>query len=124
MCIGCYEKFGSPRIVNDKTIAAAELVSSVYEKASTGGKGHIVFDDWNLNDDDVKWSLDNLNELDGEYELGKDQLELEKKCLEVFLELTVQERASALAISENFFQLTESKEAKLYEAEIKRRWSK
>jgi len=98
------EEYGPP-IINSKTILAAKLVSKIYEKDGTGGKGHIVFDDWNLEDDNVLWCLKNCKKHGGKFGLGKVQLELERKTLETFLELTISERASALAITEGIIEV-------------------
>lgn len=87
MCYGCYEEAGSPAIINDKTKAAAALVAEVYEYSLVGGNAHIVVDDWNLEDDNIRWCLDtalaeNVHEADDE------QLAAERACLEALLALT------------------------------------
>lgn len=101
MCYGCYEGAGSPAIINDKTKTAAALVAKVYEYSLVGGNAHIVVDDWNLEDDNIRWCLDtalaeNVHEADDE------QLAAERVCLEALLALTPPERASAMALHDGF----------------------
>ena len=101
MCYGCYEGAGKPAIVTEKTKAAAALVAKVYEFSCVGGNAHIVVDDWNLEDDHIRWCLDealktNVHEADAE------QLAAERACLEALLALTDDERASAMALHDGF----------------------
>jgi len=48
--MGCWEKYGSPKIVNKRTIAAAKAADRVYEFHGAGGGLHCLLDDWNLED--------------------------------------------------------------------------
>lgn len=97
MCYMCYEDYGKPAIVTEKTKAAAALVAKVYEFSCVGGNAHNVVDDWNLEDDCIRWCLDealktNVHEADAK------QLAAERACLEALLALTEDERASAMAL--------------------------
>ena len=94
MCIGCYQEMGSPRIVNEATTAAARLVRRVYETHPGGGAGHIVFDDFNLEDDNIEWCIENGPSMD-------DQT---MAALLAFQPLTEDERASALALFEGWIE--------------------
>jgi len=92
MCLDCYAAYGSPKIVTKATKAAAALVSAVYDRHPSGGAGHIVFEDFNVGDDDVSWCIDNGNDMD----------DTTMAALEAFCGLTEPERMSALAIHEGW----------------------
>ncbi len=101
MCYGCYEEAGFPAIVNEKTKAAAALIDKVYEFSCVGGNAHIVVEDWNLEDDNIRWCLDEALKTNVH---GADaaQLAAESACLEALLMLSGDERASAMALHEGF----------------------
>lgn len=101
MCYGCYEEAGKPEIINDKTKAAAALVDAVYEFSCVGGNAHIVVDDWNLEDHNIRWCLDTAL-AENVHEAGVEQLDAERACLEALLALTAAERASAMALHDGF----------------------
>ena len=92
MCFGCYEAMGAPLIVNEATIRASELVAEVYEEHPGGGSGHIVFDDFNISDEHVRWCIENGSNMD----------EQTMKALQSFVPLSEDERASALALFEGW----------------------
>jgi len=101
MCYGCYEEYNCPAIINDKTKTAAKLVEKVYELNEAGGSCHIVIDDFNIEDCHIQWCLDeglktNIHEHD------KTELAIERELLDTFLSMTIEERASALAIYEGW----------------------
>lgn len=101
MCKGCYIEMASPSIVNERTQDAAKLIARVYEFSCVGGNAHIVLDDWNLEDHHVDWCLsDALTQ--NVHEAGADQLSAERACLVAMRALSMDERASALAIYEGF----------------------
>ena len=106
MCIHCWEKMGSPSIINDKTKEAARLIENVYVYHGAGGYGHIVLDDWNLEDDNVEWCLGRVEE--NEWGYDKKELEVTKKCLETLLQMSEEERASALAIYDGFVHVEDN----------------
>lgn len=95
MCHACYVRYGSPSIDSVRTRHAAELIRRVYEQGAVGGNAHIVLDDWNLEDAHIRWCLDealveNIHCTD---------VEVERRCLEAMLELSMDERASAMALA-------------------------
>jgi len=104
MCRTCYENADSPKVVNDKTKAAAQLVNDLYdtEDGGVGGYGHIVFDDWNLDDGDIDFCLKAANNNEYSSHLCEETRRASIKALEAFKALTEDERYSALAISSNF----------------------
>lgn len=96
MCYGCWEEAGKPTIVNDRVLKAVEAVKKMYETHSAGGGLHIVTDDWNLEDDNVKWCR--------EYMTTKYKADAsEMACLEAFEALSEEERYSTLALEQKFF---------------------
>lgn len=48
MCVGCWEKAGSPTTRNEQTERAVELLTELYAIHSTGGPLHSAVDDYNL----------------------------------------------------------------------------
>lgn len=103
MCYGCYEEAGKPEIVNDGTKKAAALAGAVYEFNGVGGNCHIVLDDFNIEDDDIEYCLNQglENNVHGH---TAEQLEIEKECLLSFKVLSFAERASALALHEGWLK--------------------
>lgn len=101
MCYTCYQKMGKPQIVNDKTKKAAELISVVYEYHGAGGALHIVIDDWNLEDDSLVFCKKWIDSEDHK-ETTEDQRRAERECLAMLEQMTIEERASALAINDGF----------------------
>ena len=99
MCEGCYEDAGSPKVVTEKTIAVANLIAKVAKFTSyAGGNGHVVLNNWNLDDDVIQLSLGWVAE--NKSEVSLEQLAAEKECLEALSALSLDERYSAMAIEE------------------------
>lgn len=103
MCFGCYEDYGSPAIVSDTTKRAAALCERVYEQSCVGGRLHIVLDDWNLEDGSLQFCMGDIEKGEaGESEYGDpidpETLAIERECCEALMAMTLEERASALAI--------------------------
>lgn len=96
MCFGCYEGYGKPKIINDRTKAALALVEKVYEFSCAGGNLHCELDDWNLDDfkDFVPFDPDTSPE----------QLAIERECFDAFKAMSVEERASTLAMRDGFME--------------------
>lgn len=103
MCYGCYEKYGKPEIINDATKNAVILIEKVYDMSCSGGNAHVVIDDWNIDDQSILWCLnkaisENICE-------SRDELIIaEKEALEALLALSIDERASALAIVDGYIK--------------------
>lgn len=91
MCLNCYERFGEPKIVSEKTKAAAQLIAKVFEIHGTGGNLHCQIDDWNLEDE----FFDELVEYTP---TSDEQRSAERACFNALKAMTLEERASALAI--------------------------
>jgi len=99
MCKDCYILVGSPAIINERTKAAASLITKVYDWGGLGGNAQEVVDNWNITNDVINKCLIQL-ELDTASPGPK--LKLEEECLLVLRSLTEEERGSALAIHHNF----------------------
>lgn len=104
MCYNCYEEHGSPKIVSKGTEKAAKLIAMVYEGAGAGGNAHIVVDDFNIKDRDSDWCLE-VAISENKFDTEPGQLDIERECLEAMKELSVPERASALAIYEGWLEV-------------------
>lgn len=88
MCMGCYvSEYGAPSAMHDSTADVVRLIGEVYAENSGGGGLHIVLDDWNLEDDHVQWCIDNA-----------DLTPTELRCAELMQAMTLEERATALAL--------------------------
>lgn len=106
MCDACYERYGSPKIVNEATKAMAKRIEEFFDipGCSVGGPFHIVFDDWNLDARSIQWCLRELEKPDLAIAMGYD-FELKnsfKKLGEDFLAMSLRQRASALAIYDGY----------------------
>lgn len=99
MCRNCWLEYGAPRVVNKKTLAARDLIAAVYEGHAAGGNAHIVIDDWNLEDEHVHYCRGCSDASQDDEE----QCDAETACLGALLKLTEDERASALAMYDDFF---------------------
>lgn len=97
MCRVCYENYGSPRIVNSRTLEAAANIKRVFEQSAVGGNLHIVVDDWNLDDDNLQYGIRNAKD-----DPDKEKGEVELACAELLMSMPMDERASAMAISEGW----------------------
>ncbi len=93
MCIQCYKDAGSPQIINDKTKRAAELTRLVYNDHGAGGWCHIVLDDFNIEDGHIDYCLEQI-----EIEPDDGTHDTQKACMLLFKSMTMDERASALAL--------------------------
>lgn len=99
MCRTCYEDYGSPAIVTDATRAAADCIHRLYEVHGAGGHLHIVVDDWNLEDGDLDWCI---NKMESDPYGPVDPVE--RDCAHLLRAMTVEERASALAIEDGYLK--------------------
>jgi len=105
MCTSCWITYGAPKIKNSRTKHAAELIAAVYEWSCVGGNAHVVIDDFNLETHNIKYCIqynkDNPRESDADNP-GAEQA-VTDECLQALLALTIDERASALALHDEMF---------------------
>src|SRR5690606_30658274 len=107
MCYGCYEEYGFPRIVTASTLAAAEAAKKVYEFSCVGGNLHIVLDDWNIEDCNLEFCRQSITRIRaGSPEKYDDttpeQVDAEDECLKLLEPMSLDERASSLALWDKF----------------------
>ena len=102
MCYGCYQEAGKPAVINEKTKRAAELINEIYEQddCGAGGYAHIVVDDWNLDDSDIDFCINEANK--GEYDISEEGKLACLNCLHFLKDLSEDERYSAMAIADGF----------------------
>lgn len=99
-----WEKYGCPRILNEKVREAARCIGDVFEINHVGGSIHAILGQWNIDNEHVQRAMEKKLEETSVSELyGQKLPEAERKCLEILVKLTVPERASALAFHEEFF---------------------
>lgn len=87
MCLSCWNERGKPQVDNALVRDIAGLVKDVFAHSSVGGGLHIVVEDWNLETEHIEWCLKEGGCSD-----------LERRCGELMLTATEDERASALAL--------------------------
>ena len=101
MCKTCWESYNSPKIYNLKVEEAVKCIARVYDEVSTvGGDLHVILDDWNLEDEHLDSCLKDAKENASGYD--KKQVHIQLNCIAVLKSLTLEERASALAVYEGF----------------------
>lgn len=90
MCKNCWVEDGAPKIVNDKTLIAAILMSAVYDNpgCGAGGHGHIVFDDSNFETEHIEYCLSLPPDVYEEYPV--DSYEFVNVVLRYLLTLTLE----------------------------------
>jgi len=96
MCDACWDEAGRPQIQNARVRAAAESIGPVYQESPVGGNLHIVLDDWNVDDSDLDFC-----ERDAENGLTA----AERECIDLFRQLSVPERMSALALQDGMWAI-------------------
>lgn len=57
MCDQCVRDHGGLAQATPEIIAAARAIERAYAFAPTGGRGHIVLDDYNVEDESIDWCL-------------------------------------------------------------------
>lgn len=88
MSYGYYVEYGEPTLDTPAIRQAAALISFTNHY----GALHIVVDDWNIEDHHLQWCLDH-----------EDAKASEKQLMRMMLALTLEERASAMAIAEGYW---------------------
>lgn len=102
MCISCWRELGEPKIVTELTKAASRMIGKVYEYSISGGNCHIVIDDFNLENKHIDFCLEQVKNNENKY--TQKQLVIEKQLLDTLRTMSLEERASALALYEGFYE--------------------
>jgi hypothetical protein len=105
MCETCWTERGGHKIINEKTIKAAELIQAIYdsEDGGAGGYAHIVVDDWNLDDSSINFSLSAIKKGD----LSEDTGQACNECLTFMKGLSYEERVSAMGLQNEYFNINQ-----------------
>lgn len=100
MCYGCWKQYGKPNVVNTETQKAVDLIGKVYDFSVVGGNLHIHLDDWNLEDEHFSGELEVFRK-----DASVEQIAIEQKCYQTLGLMTLDERATALAIHEGMISI-------------------
>lgn len=106
MCMTCYADYGSPQIVTPRTIEVAAMIDAIYVYSCVGSNAHIVVDDWNLEDENIEYCL-NTAIPENFHNATPEQLQGEIVFLTAMQAMSVEERASAMAIHEGWLEARE-----------------
>lgn len=101
MCRECWEDFGRAKVDTPRVREAAVAIGEVYGYDDDGWHLYTIIADWNLDNGNLDWCgwaiAKNVNHA------GREQLECEARCLALLRSLTLDERASALALHDGFW---------------------
>lgn len=100
MCINCWNEIGAPKLMTPQTKRASKLIGELNPMA--GGNLHIMTDDYNCTDSDLEFCQkahkENIAALTG------DEFWFERKLLDIFSEMSEEERVSAIAYHDGFWE--------------------
>jgi hypothetical protein len=109
MCESCWAERGSPRIDTPRVREAAALIAKLYYVSSSGGM-HVQLDDWNIDDErsgdsQAGFSGDSAKDICQPHfeRLSDEERALALETHAAMCVLTVEERASALALEEGYW---------------------
>jgi len=105
MCYGCWQKYGAPMLDNTLVYQSATAIAEVYNLHSTGGHLHIVIDDWNLEDDHLDFCQQQVNQARTDPTESTHLADVCQRCINLLRAMTLDERASALALYDKFWVL-------------------
>ena len=74
----------------------AHLIDTIYTYSGVGSNCHIVLDDYNVEDDSIRWVLDDAIS-ENLHESTDHQLTVERECMELLLILPVAARMALVA---------------------------
>lgn len=101
MCQDCYDELGRPNDWNPNVARALELIRTIYQHEPTGGPLHVILDDWNIEDGDIRREAAEPTPYIPYEFLEEDEAEEVRTAVAELVPLlgsmTVRERASALA---------------------------
>lgn len=98
MCNHCYEhEYGAPSDAGAEVDQLASLIVAQDRAVGRQGVGHIVWEDWNLEDEPIRWCLERAREPSRIDRVHPSEIE----ALEFALTLSVDGRASALRRAED-----------------------
>lgn len=102
MCQNCWvEYYDSVQIDTPLVRATAAAIEAVYDYSMSGGRLHVIVDDFNLEDHNIEFAEKYLQENAAE---TPEQHQVESYCLGLLKNMSIPERASALALKEGFWK--------------------
>lgn len=116
MCMSCWAELGEPAIDTPAVRAAIALVDEVYEFSCVGGNLHIVIDDFNIDDDNLEFCAKQIADVRAGRpstfaDVAPEQLCAEEACLAALWPMSIDERASVLALRDEFPRYKAEREA-------------
>lgn len=84
--------------MTDKIKAVAQMIVDIYKFAPGGGLVHIVTDDGNVEDENLKWCLD-VAIPENHFAFTTEQVELQRQFLLAMQKLTEDERYAAVDLA-------------------------
>ena len=97
MCRHCWEECGSPRVDTPRVRNAARLCAEVFEQGDHP-RVHSVLSEWNLGNVSLSWALDEVQSAP-----DSSARDVELECLFKLQALSLEGRASALALAEGWW---------------------
>lgn len=119
MCFGCWMTYGRPTIVTAQTMRVAELCKKLYAHpdGGSGGRLHIITDDWNLEDEffeDDEVASEEVVKDDRDPELVAVEDEIEA----LLTPMNLGHRAAALGLWQGFFEVPPGLEIQPWDYEV------
>ncbi len=113
MCESCWAEYGKPQIDNPKVREAAAIAHAFADRDLYYGNLHIITDDWNIEDKDLDFcqglidfarsaGVGTSHEID-EFGHSEPDIVLEQQLLTAMRSMSLDERASALALIERYW---------------------
>ncbi len=104
MCQVCWAELGAPADWNAAVATGVRLAREVYKqpRGSAGGNLHIVLDDWNLENDNIRYCMDTNEIVLPGRTIDTTLTPVERECAEHFLTMSMDERGSVLAVLDNY----------------------
>lgn len=92
MCIDCWQEMGSPKMLPSSAGEAIQLIERLYELDGSGGRLHIVTDDWNLEDGNIEFCREAVSKA-----VPGEQADVERRIVELMTPMSAAERGATLA---------------------------
>lgn len=103
MCESCWHQEGAPKINHPRNADVKRMFKTIYEHNEVGGNLHIVLDDMNVEDEHIQYCVDEAIP-ENYHKLSPEVNAIEKELGELLLTMTEQERYSALAYAEGWWE--------------------
>lgn len=105
MCENCYhEEYGAPTEITERAVVTAALIRQLYDYAPTGGRCHIITDDWNLEDSNIEYCQQVVAGEKATFGVTQELLH-EENLLGKLRAMPVAERAVTLALFDGYLRM-------------------